>query len=132
MSSKLNFLKESSICHTFNLLVLNSGVFCELCHTWLHIKCMKINQKHYKKLTNSPLPYFCHKCVSKELPFLNVTLANLKKENFNSNYSKPAIQACFKCDQMRTTNKFIHCKLGNHPHPFHLSLILMIFCLMKF
>ena len=82
---------------------------------------MKINQKHYKQLANSPLPFFCHTCLSSELPFLNITLNNLKKENFNSNYIKPKLQPCYKCDQMITTNKFIYCQLGNHPHPFHLS-----------
>ena len=94
-----SILKESAVCHICDLLVFNSGVFCELCHTWLHIKCIKINQKHYKNLTNSPYPYFCHKCLSHELPFLNITLNNLKIENFNSCSKKAINQSCNKCDE---------------------------------
>lgn len=116
-----SFLKESSVCHVCDLLVFNSGVFCELCFTWLHIKCIKINQKHYKKLANSPLPYFCQACLSHELPFLNITPNQLKLETFNSNYKKPVNQPCHECNEDITSNQFIHCKIGNHLHPFHLT-----------
>ena len=124
MTNALNensILKESAICHVCDKLVFNSGVFCELCHTWLHIKCVKINQKNYNQLSNSPLPYFCQKCVSSVLPFLNITLNSLKNENFNSNYKEPLIQPCNECNEPITTNQFIHCHLGNHQHPFHLT-----------
>ena len=103
MGSDIDILKESSICHTCNLLVFISGVFCELCHTWLDIKCIKINQKHYKHAIYAFLrkdykeeakiaePFqdqiergetvttqqVADKFPS-ELPFLNITLNNLK------------------------------------------------------
>ena len=122
MATNNNFLFESSICYVCRLNVHNSGVFCEICNTWLHIKCIKITIKHYNQLAKSPLPYFCQRCISKALPLVNVTNHNLMThETFNSNKPKPNTNICNECSNVIGHDKHIHCKLGNHS--FHLRCL---------
>ncbi|XP_066922407.1 uncharacterized protein [Clytia hemisphaerica] len=120
-SPNLDFLRETSICHVCRTCVFDNGVFCEICYTWLHIKCIKITHKHYNQLANSPLPYYCQSCISKTLPLTDVTNHSLSLETFNSNTVKINNNTCEECTKIIGYDKFIHCKLGNHL--FHIKCL---------
>ena len=122
MDSNLNFLRESIICHVCKTGIFNSGVLCEICHTWLHIKCIKITQKHYNQLTKSPFPYYCQSCISKALPLTTITNHVFSLETFTNTTTSMFNDAlCKECTTVIGSDKHIKCKLSNHS--FHLKCV---------
>ena len=63
--------------------VTNSGqaIQCDLCHSWVHIKCIDLNYIDYKFFQNSNDPWFCISCCSEIFPFSTV-----KNKNFSSDF----------------------------------------------
>ena len=78
-------------------------IFCEICNSWIHIKCIKLSLLHFKELSKSDLPYYCHKCIVDELPF---TL--LPKRDFNCLFNIHQVKnykfSCITCAKPANTH----------------------------
>ena len=64
---------ESSTCNFCLKIALDDTIFCEICMTWLHPKCLKMSLRSLKAHGNSKIPYYCPKCVSNCVPFTTIT-----------------------------------------------------------
>ena len=78
MSSAIKF--PCKICEN-NVTNCDQAIQCDLCDSWVHIKCNDLNYIDYKFLQNSNDPWFCISCCSKIFPFNTV-----KNKNFISNF----------------------------------------------
>ena len=46
------------------------AIECDLCKTWLHIKCNKYDKNDYEFHQENPdEPFFCIKCCAENIPF---------------------------------------------------------------
>ena len=64
-----------------NVTYCDQAIQCNLCDSWVHIKCNVLNYINYKFLQNSNDPWFCISCCSEIFPF-NI----LKNKNFISTF----------------------------------------------
>ena len=78
MSSAIKF--PCKICKN-NVTNSDQAIQCDLCDSWVHIKCNDLNFIDYKFLQNSNDPWFCISCCSEIFPFSTV-----KNKNFISNF----------------------------------------------
>ena len=46
---------------------------CNICLTKIHYKCNFLNLNDFKKLKNSPHPFFCFICIKSNIPFTSLT-----------------------------------------------------------
>ena len=74
------------LCKICNKAVANNhhAVQCDKCHTWVHIKCNKINQQTYKFLQKNPSAWYCIKCFEDIVPFGTSSNEELFKTNQGS------------------------------------------------
>lgn len=104
---------ETCTCYLCSKICLTDSVFCDLCDTWLHRKCLKMTKKQYDSLGKSPLPYFCPKCISISLPFSNLTNyqfdCNVTLSNKHLN-----IKPCLKCGKHVHKGNSSYCISGKH------------------
>ena len=50
--------------------VRHRAIKCDLCKTWVHIKCNKFDQNDYKRYQDDPdIPFFCIKCSAENIAF---------------------------------------------------------------
>ena len=56
----------------------HKGIFCDICLTWVHIKCNNTSKDEYVKLSESNKDWFCQKCFNGEVPFYSITDEDLK------------------------------------------------------
>ena len=59
-------------CKVCNKSVNNNhkAILCDLCDTWVHIKCNKLDKKDYNVYqTNPNKPFHCIKCIEDLIPF---------------------------------------------------------------
>ena len=105
---------EKLTCYFCKKICLTDAVFCELCNTWLHFKCLKFSKKQYNNLSSSNDPFFCTKCISSALPFVNIPKTHL--DLFNSTISEPKLSLpCYKCHKhIHNHQQSIKCNLGKH------------------
>ena len=45
------------------------AIQCDICQTWIHLKCNKLNHIYYKYLQGSSDPWFSFYCCSSVFPF---------------------------------------------------------------
>ena len=64
-----------------NITNSSKAIQCDLCDSWVHIKCGVLDYIDYKFLQNSNDPWFCISCCSETFPFSVV-----KNKNFISNF----------------------------------------------
>ena len=102
---------ESSTCHTCLKLCLDNCVFCDLCKTWLHTKCIKMTQSQFRKLGASPFPYFCQKCVSNALPLTHMTNFQLSNHLFTTTKK---LKLCIKCNKSSSKDDMVYCISNKH------------------
>ena len=57
----------------------HKAVFCDICDTWVHIKCNKINNQTYNILKKEKVSWSCIECSKDVIPF-----SKLNETNFNS------------------------------------------------
>ena len=48
-------------------------LLCKVCLKKVHYRCNYLTIADYKKIKNSPNPFYCHKCVNDSIPFTNLT-----------------------------------------------------------
>ena len=65
-----NMVYPCQICH---LNVTDSAAQCDICQSWVHIKCNKLNHIDYKYLQGSNEPWYCFSCCSNIFPFGTLT-----------------------------------------------------------
>ena len=85
MSSAIKF--PCKICEN-NAANFDQAIQCDLCDSWVHIRCNDLNYIDYKYLQNSNDPWFCiSRCSeiflfstvkNKTWPLISIIVANLK------------------------------------------------------
>ena len=55
----------------------DNAILCDLCQTWIHIKCNHLNYMDYKYLQGCNEPWYCLSCSNTLFPF-----GNLNNQNF--------------------------------------------------
>ena len=60
-------------------------IFCDLCCSWIHMKCANLSLSHFNCLANSDLPFFCQNCILLELPFVLLHKRQFNNLFYNSN-----------------------------------------------
>ena len=113
MAELVNYV--SSRCKVCDLLCLNDAIFCELCKSWYHAKCLKIPCRQLSIFSKSKLPFFCSFCVINILPFSKLNNFQFTQANPVVNFKPLANLNCFKC--VKPINQYrqsVKCKLGNH------------------
>ena len=70
----------------------NNATLCDLCQTWVHIKCNNLNYIDYKYLQGCNKPWYCLSCTTMLFPFGNLInqkfLGFVNNNNDNNNESK--------------------------------------------
>ena len=56
-----------------NISNKDSAAQCNICQSWVHMKCNKLNHIDYKYLQGSNDPWYCLSCCSKIFPFGTLT-----------------------------------------------------------
>lgn len=49
------------------------GIQCEVCYSWLHVKCINMSSDDYSWLQVSDEPRCCNNCLKKALPFFDTS-----------------------------------------------------------
>jgi len=52
------------------------AIYCSICKSWLLELCSNVTDEQYTEVTSSPEPFFCHICISENLPTNLVSLGN--------------------------------------------------------
>jgi len=52
------------------------AIYCSICKSWLHKLCSNVTDEQYTEVTSSPEPFYCHICISENLPTNLVSLGN--------------------------------------------------------
>ena len=60
-----------------NVTEKENAILCDLCQTWVHIKCNHLNYMDYKYLQGCNEPWYCLSCSNTVFPF-----GNLNNQNF--------------------------------------------------
>ena len=47
----------------------NKAILCDLCQTWIHIKCNHLNYIDYQYLQGCNKPWYCLSCTTMLFPF---------------------------------------------------------------
>ena len=67
-----NIVYPCKICHV-NINNKDSAAQCDICQSWVHIKCNKFNHIDYKYLQGSNEPWYCLSCCRNIFPFRTLT-----------------------------------------------------------
>ena len=52
-----------------NVNINHKAIQCDICDSWIHIKCNFLGKDDYVTLQNSNSPFFCIKCIETIIPF---------------------------------------------------------------
>ena len=67
----MDTMDENTCKYCLKLLPENCNcIFCEICKSWIHIKCLRMSLCRLRELDNSNDPFYCPKCIAAELPFM--------------------------------------------------------------
>ena len=72
-------------CKICNEAVANNPITiqCDKCHSWIYIKCNKINLSTYRYLQQCVYAWYCIKCFEDIIPFSNISNDKLYETNKN-------------------------------------------------
>ena len=57
------------------------AIQCDKCHSWVHIKCNKINLSTYRYLQQCVCAWYCIKCFENIIPFSDISNDELYETN---------------------------------------------------
>jgi len=80
MWKKLLKMAESNlICNICIKLVRDNAksVLCDVCKTWIHTKCSKINNKEFTIISEENYIWYCKKCIASMFPYSNIDNTDL-------------------------------------------------------
>ena len=63
----------------------DNAILCDLCQTWVHIKCNHLNYTDYKYLQGCNEPWYCLSCSNTLFPFGNLSNQNFLNFTGNNN-----------------------------------------------
>ena len=107
---------ENIICYVCNKVALTQCIYCELCNTWIHQRCIKMTVKTFNLFSISPLPFFCNICISSILPFTTITDKAFSKLLTVKN-TQLTLKKCFSCSKsIRLNQNEVFCSLGQHSY----------------
>ena len=107
---------ENIICYVCNKVALTQCIYCELCNTWIHQRCIKMTAKTFNLFSISPLPFFCNICISSILPFTTITDKAFSKLLTVKN-TQLTLKKCFSCSKsIRLNQNEVFCSLGQHSY----------------
>ena len=90
-----NIAYPCKICHV-NVNNKDSLVQFDICQSWVHIKCNKLNLIDYKYLQGSNEPWYCLSCCRKVFPFGTLANKNFIPSITNSFNKVPRVmKVCF-------------------------------------
>ena len=69
------YVCEKPVAHT------HKAICCDLCQTWVHIKCNNLSKKNYIDLKRDQLPWYCKICLQKEISFTHLNNDDFKEIN---------------------------------------------------
>ena len=71
-------------CKICNKAVANNrrAIQCDKCHSWIHIRCNKINLSTYQYLQQCVYDWYCIKCFEDIISFSNISNNELYETNF--------------------------------------------------
>ena len=52
------------------------GIFCDVCSSWLHARCIGLNNEEYLDLQSSEDSWSCQKCLNEALPFTDTSMCD--------------------------------------------------------
>ena len=55
-------------------------IFCDICETWIHLKCSGLIKKRFLELSESDESFFCGACITDTFPFSNLKDPQFTKE----------------------------------------------------
>ena len=97
-------------------------IYCEICNSWCHIKCIKMSLSRLKELSESKDPFYCNSCLSHELPFCLLTTrtfdvtvnctpdVSINKFKFPCKLCKQACKSNQNCIYCEICKMWIHVK----------------------
>ena len=105
---------ESVICRTCNGYVFEeNAIFCDICRSWFHLNCTKLDRKSLGSYGLSELPWYCVLCV--QLPFASVSDRAVRAYSFNSCQYFSCKGSCSYCKRtIKESDKTLLCKLSKH------------------
>ena len=74
-----------------NVIDNDNSILCDLCQTWVHIKCNYLNYIDYKYLQGCNEPWYCLSCTTMLFPFgdlINQKFLGFVNNNDTNNESK--------------------------------------------
>ena len=74
-----------SICVAKN----HSAVCCDICKSWVHIKCKNIAKYCYRKLQNDKEPWYCKKYLKNIVPFSQLSYNQINNLMLGSSMTSP-------------------------------------------
>ena len=111
-----NIVYPCKICHV-NVSNKESAAQCDICQSWVHMKCNKLNHIDYKYLQGSNDPWYCLSCCNKIFPFetlrnkdffSSITTTNSFSQSDNDKESllllKPPSDLALLCNQFNNTS----------------------------
>ena len=70
------------------------AINCDICETWVHIKCNRICKKTYQNLQNKDEQWYCIECFKHMIPYSNLNdhelMQLLKGKNISNFLSQPS------------------------------------------
>ena len=102
------------ICHV-NVNNKDSAAQCDICQSWVHMKCNNLNHIHYKYLQVSNDPWYCLSCCSNIFPFgtqtnkdfiSSITTTNSFSQGSNSDNDKDSLLSLKPPDLALLYNQF--------------------------
>ena len=106
-----NIVYPCKICH-LDISNKELAAQCDICQSWVHKKCNKLNHIEYKYLQGSNDPWYCLSCCSKIFPFGTLT----------NKYFISSITATNSFSQGTNSGKYKESLVSIKP-PFDLALL---------
>ena len=105
---------ESTICQKCNKFVFDeNAIYCNVCCSWFHLYCTKLNLKTLKIYGSDNLPWYCDLCLKS--PFDSTSDKAINDMAFNSCQIDVCLGTCIYCNKyIQTKDKILKCKLSKH------------------
>ena len=91
----------------YHVNINNNAAQCDICQSWVHMKCSKLNHIDYKYLQGSNDLWYCLSCWSKNFPFGTLTnkdfifyITNSISQGTNSDNDKEGLLSSKPCSDL--------------------------------
>ena len=103
-------MTERHFCSVCNRRVSDNqkALYCDICCTWVHLKCTLIDVEEYHRISNSNDDWYCTRCLEDIFPF-NSTMDDMDFVNCLFSYSRVNLMSASAIKnsvQYNLSNKF--------------------------